>query len=193
MGFVLSAFFCYIDAREVQAMADKRQLNEHYAEIAQDLINTEDVLSYIRDAQVSIVYLSSEFKKMENGRKVCAVCEKVDEKFKWSIPADYTITVFEPNVAGMNEDQIRILLFHELLHIHIDYADGEEKYSINGHDIEDFRYIIDRFGSDWDKVTDEDPMIFRASVKIDLGAQVKQNLDHLNRIETDLSHVNQFR
>ena len=174
-------------------MADKRHLDEHYAEIAHDLINTEEVLAYIREAQVSICYLASEHAKMDNGRKVHAVCEKVDDKYKWSIPADYTITVFEPNVRGMTEDQIRILLFHELLHIHIEYADGEEKYSCNPHDIEDFRYIIDRFGSHWDEVNDDDPLVFRAEVKIDTGEQMKQNLDHMDTIDPDLSFVNDFR
>lgn len=174
-------------------MVDIRQLDEHYAEVAHDLINTEEVLSYIREAQVSICYLSSELKKTDNGRIVHAVCEKVDDKFKWSIPADFTITVFEPNVRGMSEDQIRILLFHELLHIKIDYADGEEKYSIRGHDIEDFRYIIDRFGANWSEVDNEDPMVFRASISIDNGKQIEQNLDHMGRIDPDLSFVDDFR
>ena len=160
-------------------MADNRQLNEHYAEIAQDLIDTEEVLKYIRNAQVSIAYLSSDFKKTESGKLVHAQCEKVQDKYKWGIPADYMISVFEPNVLGFSEDQFRILLFHELLHIKIEYKDGEEKYSINPHDLEDFRYIIDRFGSHWDEVEDADPMRFTMAVKLDVDDLIRQNLDHL--------------
>lgn len=161
-------------------MADIRHLNEEYAEIAQSLIDTEPVLEYIKEAQVSISYLSSEHKKVENGKVVHAQCEKVQDKYKWGIPADFTITVFEPNVRGFSDEQMRILLFHELLHIGIEYRDGEEKYSVNPHDLEDFRYIIDRFGSHWDEVKDSDPMEFTASVKVDVDDLIRQNLDHLD-------------
>ena len=164
-------------------MVDTRSINEQYAEIIQRLINEEEVLSYIKNSQVSIICLSSQHKKMTSGKTVYAECERVQDKYKWSIPADFTITVFEPNCKGMNYDQICILLFHELLHIHIEYKDGEEKYSINPHDLEDFRYIIDRFGSHWDEVKDSDPMEFTASVKIDVGDLIKQNLDHLKGLE----------
>ena len=57
----------------------------------------------------------------------------------------------------MTEEQIRILIFHELLHIGIEVDDdGEEHYSCVPHDLEDFKQIIDRFGTDWDKVDNED-------------------------------------
>lgn len=46
-----------------------------------------------------------------------------------------------------------VLLFHELLHVGIEFAaDGSELYSVKGHDLEDFKLIIDRFGTDWSKV-----------------------------------------
>lgn len=161
-------------------MPERRQINDEYAKIAKDLIDSEDVLEYIRTSQATIVILSSDMKKMKDGKKVCGLCERIDEKYKWGLPADFTITIYEPNVRGFTEEQMRILLFHELLHIKIDYQDGEEKYSTNPHDIEDFRYIIDRFGSHWDEVTGEEPMIFRTSVTINLDDQIRQNLDHLN-------------
>lgn len=131
---------------------DRRTLNERYSEIGRDLIETEDALVDIRNSQATIVFLASEHKKAENGKTVFAQCEKISEKYKWGIPADFTITVFEPNVEGFTEDQIRILLFHELLHVRIEFKDGEEKYSINPHDLEDFKYIIDRFGTNWAEV-----------------------------------------
>lgn len=159
-------------------MPDYRHLNEEYAEIAQDLIDTEPMLEYIKNAQVSISYLSSDYKKIENGKKVHAQCEKVQEKYKWGIPADFTITVFEPNVIGFSKHQIRILLFHELLHVHIDYRDGEEKYSVNPHDLEDFRYIIDRFGSHWDEPEEEEKTDFDFGIKLNLGDLITQNMDH---------------
>lgn len=161
-------------------MAENRHINEEYAEIAQALIDSEDVLEYIRESQVSIVYLSSDLKKKDNGRLVHAQCELVADKYKWGIPADYMITVYEPNVLGFTDEQMKILLFHELLHIHIVYQDGEEKYSTNPHDLEDFKYIIDRFGTDWSRVTGEEKTDFSFGIAIDIDGQVRQNLDHLN-------------
>ena len=125
-------------------MADTRSINEHYAEVAGELLQEEDALEYIKNSNVSIIYLSSEAERKGKGKIIYGECEKVPEKYKWSIPADFTITIFEPNVEKFTEEQIRILLFHELLH------DGnEEKYSVKPHDLEDFKLIIDRFGTEW--------------------------------------------
>lgn len=134
---------------------DTRVQNERYAEIGADLIKKEKALEHIRDSQATIVYLSSEQKKVSDGQKVFAQCEKIPQKYKWGLPCDFTITVFEPNVEGMNEEQIRILLFHELLHVGITKDDeGKETYSTVPHDLADFKLIIDRFGTDWSEIKD---------------------------------------
>jgi glutamine synthetase type III len=83
---------------------DNRTINEHYAEIGMDLIQTEDALIDIANSQATIIYLSSEHKKVASGKKVLGQCEKVADKYKWGIPCDFTITVFEPNVEGMTEE-----------------------------------------------------------------------------------------
>ena len=132
-------------------MADIRQINEEYAQIAQDLIEKEEALANLRGMPYTIIYLSSSHKKKSKGNLVYGQCEKVTEKNKWAIPCDFTITVFEPNCEGMNENQIRTLLFHELLHVG---ADKDEPY-IRPHDLEDFRMIINRFGVDWSKIKHE--------------------------------------
>jgi predicted metallopeptidase len=126
-------------------MADTRTISEYFTQMAEELIQNEEKLSYLRNAPVRIVYLESTHKKKAKGKIVHGVCEKVQEKNKWGIPADFTITIFEPNVQGMTEEQLRILMFHELLHI------GED-FELAPHDLEDFRYIIDRYGVDWDEV-----------------------------------------
>lgn len=129
---------------------DRRSINEGYAKIAQELINTEDALVDISNSHTTIMYLSSEHRKMSEGKVIFAQCEKVADKYKWGIPCDFTITVFEPNIEGFTEDQIRILLFHELLHVGIRFnEDGTETYSVNPHDFEDFKLIVDRFGTEW--------------------------------------------
>ena len=136
---------------------DSRTINEHYAEIAADLIATEDSLVDIANSSATIIYLSSTHKKTGGGKVVKAECEKISEKYKWGIPCDFTITVFEPNIEGFTEEQIRILLFHELLHVKIEFnEDGSENYGTYPHDLEDFKEIIDRFGTDWSKVDGDD-------------------------------------
>lgn len=132
---------------------DRRSINEHYAELAKEVIENEPALIDIQNSICTIIYLSSEHKKMADGKAVLGQCEKVADKYKWGIPADFTITVFEPNVEGMTDEQLKILLFHELLHVGIEFnADGSETYSVKPHDLEDFKLIIDRFGTDWSKV-----------------------------------------
>jgi len=129
---------------------DIRNITEEWAEIGAKVIEEEDSLVDVRNSQATIVYLTSEVKKMNAGKKVCAQCEKVPDKFKWGIPADFTITVFLPNVEGFTEEQQRILMFHELLHVGVEFnADGTETYSVKPHDYEDFKEIIDRYGTEW--------------------------------------------
>ena len=136
---------------------DKRAISEKYAEIGADLIKTEEALVDIQNSQATIIYLSSEHEKKSNGKIVHAECEKVSEKYKWGIPCDFTITVFEPNVVGMTDEQLRILIFHELLHVGIVFnSDGTESYSVLPHDLEDFKLIIDRYGTDWSKVDESE-------------------------------------
>lgn len=131
---------------------DNRHINIDYAEIATNLINTEPSLRSILDSSAKIVFLSSDYAKTSKGKLVFGQCEKVADKYKWGISADFMITVFEPNVEKFTEDQVRILLHHELLHVGIDKkADGSESYSIVDHDIEDFKLILDKYGTGWSR------------------------------------------
>lgn len=129
---------------------DNREIREEYAEIAAEIIKEEELLSDIANSGATIIYLGSDYAKMSKGKVVLGECEKVANKNKWAIPCDFTITVYEPNCVGMTRDQLKILLFHELLHVGIKYdQDGEEKYYIKPHDYEDFKVITDRYGTEW--------------------------------------------
>lgn len=131
---------------------DNRHINNDYAVIADNLIRHEPSLFHLLESRAKIIYLSSDYAKTSKGKLVFGQCEKVADKYKWGIPADFTITVFEPNVEKFTENQIRILLHHELLHVGIDKkADGSESYSIVDHDIEDFKLILDTYGTDWSR------------------------------------------
>ena len=131
---------------------DNRQINLHYTDIALALVANEPSLEHIKNSNVTIIYLESDYAKTSKGKLVFGQCEKVADKYKWGIPADFTITVFEPNAAKFTGDQIRTLLHHELLHVGIDKkADGSESYSIVDHDIEDFKLILDKYGTGWSR------------------------------------------
>ena len=129
-------------------MSDTRHPSEYFTQLAQEVIEREPELEFLKRAPITIVYLESSHAKQNKGKWVLGQCEKVQEKNKWGIPADFTITIFEPNTAGMTEEQYKILLFHELLHIGADYK------STAPHDLEDFKVVIDRYGTDWAKHTD---------------------------------------
>lgn len=133
---------------------EHRKINENYRRIAEELIETEPELSYIKNSQVKITYLESDqAKKADKDKLVLGECEKVAAKNRWAISSDFTITLFVNNIVGFTAEQMRTVLFHELLHVGIEPGpDGSELYSVRKHDLEDFKLIIDRFGTDWAKV-----------------------------------------
>lgn len=123
---------------------DTRQINEVFKSIGEELISTEPVLGHLKDA--GIVYLESAHAKKHGNKLVLGQCEKIQNKNQWAIPYDFSVTIFMPNIEGMTTDQIKILMFHELLHI------SEDNTKVVPHDLEDFKLIIDRFGTEWAKV-----------------------------------------
>ena len=134
-------------------MADTREISEEYTNIGMFLIDTEEELIDLKNSAAQVVFLKSQHKKVTGDKLVFGQCEKVPEKYKWGIPADYTVTIFEPNIEGFNDNQLKILILHELMHIDIDMdSDGNEVFKIKHHDLEDFKYIIDRFGTGWAEV-----------------------------------------
>ena len=129
---------------------ETREKSALFEKMAQELINTAPELAYIKNSQVRIIYLVSNQAKKSGPKIVHGECEKIPAKYRWAIPADFSITLFAPNNEHMNDRQLEILLFHELLHVGIEPADnGEESYSIVPHDLEDFKVVIDKFGTDW--------------------------------------------
>lgn len=62
--------------------------------------------------------------KKKDRKTVFADCEKIQDKYKWAIPYDFAITVYYKNTIGFSEKQMEILIFHELLHVGIDYGEN---------------------------------------------------------------------
>lgn len=124
-----------------------------YEAIAKRLIEREEALTYVRMSDCKIVCLRSDEVRLNKAKKrVYAEIEKVPSKYAWATTATYTITVFYPNIAYFSEAQINIVILRELLKIAVsDKGDGLFEFGLNEYDLQDFKLVIDRYGSDWDK------------------------------------------
>ena len=129
-------------------MGEIRTINEDYQKIANELIATRPELEDLKNSDVTIICLASDQEKKSNGKLIFGQTEKIADKYKWGIPCDFTITIFDPNVAYWTADQMKTLMLHELLHVGVD---GDRLY-IRPHDLEDFKSIISEYGVDWAEV-----------------------------------------
>lgn len=130
------------------------EVNEDYVEIAYRLIKTKPALEYIKDSAVSVICLSSNEIKKRNRKIVYGDCVKVSDRYKWCCPYDFMITIYDVNCLLFTEEQKEILIYHELQHIGIDNEGNEPVYYLNPHDLEEFNTIIEEYGLDWDRRTD---------------------------------------
>lgn len=124
--------------------------SEKYKLIAEKVINEHDELAWIPNC-VNIAYCSSLKEKTRNGGDVYGECKKVEEVYKVFIPYDFIIIIYDQICFKMTDEQLEILLYHELLHVGINEKDGKTEYKINPHDVEDFSVILRQYGLDWAK------------------------------------------
>ena len=131
-------------------MREQTDISEEYAGIAAEVIREHEDLAWINETEVTIGYMSSNKKKRHGGKHICADCRKIPDRDKRFIPFDFLITVYDPNVDGFSEEQMKILIYHELLHVGVDQKeDGSLRFYIVPHDIEDFTAVIDKYGEEW--------------------------------------------
>lgn len=124
-------------------------ISEEYEKLAETVIDEHPDLHWIRSAGISIGYLESDQEKKGSVGLILGQCSLVKELYQPYCPHDFLITIFLPNVAGLNENQKKILLYHELLHVDMSEINGEPKYHVAPHDVEDFETIINRYGLHW--------------------------------------------
>ena len=124
--------------------------NRKYRRIASKLIKTLPEFEHIKAYDIKIAYAASQEEKTKSGgRKVLGRCKKVDKEYKWLLPYDFIIFIYEPNIIELSEKQIEILVYHELRHVGVK-EDGEEpSFFVVPHDIEDFKDILQEYGLDW--------------------------------------------
>lgn len=129
-------------------MRENRTISKEVTLIAEDLIYNDPSFKYIKDSEVKIIYLVSDATPKKDGGLKLGICELVPDKYRWAIDADFTITLFAPNVedSELNEEQLRILVKHELMHVGL----NGDKCFIVPHNVQDFYAIIEEYGVGWD-------------------------------------------
>lgn len=125
------------------------EICDAYEALGNAVIDAVPGLRWIREAGVRIAFLKSYKEKKHSGKPVLGECTKVQPLYGPFCPYDFLITVFAANMAGLSLNQLKVVLWHELLHIGMNEKNGTLTYVVEPHDIEDFREIVDRFGLDW--------------------------------------------
>jgi len=119
--------------------------NCDYADLAEEIIAEHVELQWIPQEGINIDFLESDKEKKSNGKRTYAECKHLNELEQFYSGMDFAIIVYEPNAALLDETQLRILIYHELLHV-------GKNGKVNPHDVEDFAAVINRFGSNWAKM-----------------------------------------
>lgn len=131
-----------------------RTISEKYEKIATELIEKHPVLDelkrFIAAKRIKLIFLESTKEKKSTRGIVHAECEKISDSIRWAIDADFAIVVYKPNVEIFTEAQLKVLLLHELMHIGVEVSEkGDLKKYIVPHSVQDFRYILEKYGLDW--------------------------------------------
>lgn len=119
-------------------------------ELAEQIIEVKEDLFHIREYEVGFLYSDTE--KQNNGCLVYADCTKTNGLLKYYSGYDFIITIYEPNVLDLTEEQLQILLYHELLHIG---TDGK----LRQHSVQDFHQILYQYGLDWIENENLEPIV----------------------------------
>lgn len=115
------------------------QLAPEYSDIADKLIDKYPIsLGHIELDKVLFL------KEIEKSPKKYAECKAVRPPYDFITEYKFIIIVYEPNTLGLTDAQKTMLVYHELLHIDVDF------YKIRKHNVEDFRELVSTYGVNWD-------------------------------------------
>lgn len=122
-----------------------------YENLGIRVMSSEPSLRWLLDADVRIGFLRSFKVKKASGKEVLGECILVNKLYEPFCPYDFLIVIYAESVAGLTDDQMYMLMHHELLHVGVQEKNGEMKYRVVPHDIEDFEEILSRYGVHWAK------------------------------------------
>lgn len=131
-----------------------------YAQLGEKLVREEENFEHIRENDIRIRYLESNKPAGKSKRVILGECRKISDRNRQMLEAcsikkedipDFVIVIYKERIHGFTNEQLRILIMHELMHIGVkeDSETGVVSYHIVKHDLEDFRTIIEQFGTDW--------------------------------------------
>ncbi|EGO63517.1 putative metallopeptidase [Acetonema longum] len=122
------------------------EISEELRQLGDRVISKRPELFYIDEyiGRENICYVLSYEPKIDRktGGVVFADCRMVTGPFRALMDYRYIVTFYDPHVQDLTENQKKVLMLHELLHIK---DDGK----IRPHDIEDFSMILRQYGLDW--------------------------------------------
>lgn len=104
-------------------------IRPEYEQIAEYYIENYIELEDLKEHPCSIAYLGSKKEKGKKGKRVYADCTKIPDKYKWMAGEkvwDFMITIYEPNCQGFSDEQMEILMLHELMHC-VKFGDHMER------------------------------------------------------------------
>ena len=136
------------DHREWLSIVDAEQCKE-YESLAAAVIEAIEELHFIKELEIKIGYVKSYEEKTSKGRVTMADCRLVKPIYQCFIPYDFIITIYEPNVLELSENQMKALMWHELRHVGINEMTLAPAYRVVPHEVEDFYSIIERLGMRW--------------------------------------------
>ena len=139
------------------------EFSPEYEELGLAVIDAVPELWMIAETDILVGFLKSFKEKKSGGRRILGECIKVPDIYSDLLHLDFLIVVYEPNIVSLSENQLKILLWHELKHIGIKDSDGEPIYIVNPHDREEFDSIIDRVGLYWSEPGADVPDILAGS------------------------------
>ncbi len=134
--------------RQWLSIEDAEECKE-YGEIASKVIDSVEELTFIKELDIKVGYVKSYEAKVKDGRIIYGDCRKVNDIYQSFIPFDFIITLYEPNITLLSDNQLKVLLWHELRHIGINERTLKTEYKLMPHEVEDFHSILDRLGTRW--------------------------------------------
>lgn len=138
------------ELREILELVDYEPA-EDIKDLAEKLITSKSELSFINEFNIKVGYVRAYESKTKSGRVTYAECRKINGSYLAYLPFDFVITIYEPNTAWLTDNQIKVVVYHELRHITI----TERGLAVKPHDIEDFESILRQHGLNWSEPGNE--------------------------------------
>jgi hypothetical protein len=151
------------DIYAAQKLADRKKLiyrlrklldirdaepSKEMARLGRRIISRVEGLRFIADFNIRVGYVESLERKTKGGREVYGDCRKINKVYGAYLPFDFIITFYAANIGHLSENQLKLLMWHELKHIGM----GDRGPTLEPHDIEDFYAIIDTHGTRWSEL-----------------------------------------